>query len=110
MDNDLPSTCAIKFTAKWCRACQDPSLKHFLEVNTKKHNIKFVEVDIDLNEKLRQQFDVAYIPLIVVLNDNKEIERCGFDKCKIENALMKIKKIENQINLPILQKAKVIHD
>ena len=112
MEDTIPSTCPIKFTATWCGPCQNPELKNFLHATAEKYNITLIEVDIDENQELSNKYSVTSIPLIVVIKENNEIDRClGFNKEKIDQAFSEIKKNpENQIVLPILKKAEVTND
>ena len=109
---DIPSTCALKFTASWCGPCQNKDMIKHLHELCEQYNVQLIEVDVDSNQTLANHFNVSSIPLLVVIEDEKEVDRCvGYDAGKFDSALSKIKRnTENQIILPILKEAELNND
>ena len=64
----------IDFNAEWCGPCKmlAPVLE---EISEEKTNIKFVSVNIDMNEELASSFNVMSIPCVVLMENGKEIKR-----------------------------------
>ena len=64
----------IDFNAEWCGPCK--MLAPVLEENTEeKTNIKFVSINVDMNEELASSFNVMSIPCVVLMENGKEVKR-----------------------------------
>ncbi|MBS3159598.1 thioredoxin [Candidatus Woesearchaeota archaeon] len=64
----------VKYTATWCTPCKalNPIFKElYKEIN----NVKFAEIDIDMEEKLAQKYMVRAVPCIIIFKDGKEVNR-----------------------------------
>jgi thioredoxin 2 len=65
----------VDFWAAWCGPCRviSPVLKDL----AKRHagNLKVVKVDVDANRGLATRFGAQSIPLLVVIQDGKEVDR-----------------------------------
>ncbi len=64
----------VDFNAGWCGPCKSmrPMLDELAEGNTK---YKIVSVDIDEEDELVEEYEVASIPCLVVFKDGKETDR-----------------------------------
>ena len=64
----------IDFNADWCGPCRmlRPIVDEIAETNDK---IKVVSVNIDDEDELAEEYNVAAIPCLVVLEKGKEIKR-----------------------------------
>lgn len=64
----------IDFNADWCGPCRmlRPIVDEIAETNDK---IKVVSVNIDDEDELAEEYNVASIPCLVVLDKGKEINR-----------------------------------
>ncbi len=64
----------IDFNAEWCGPCKmlAPVLE---EISEEKTNIKFVSVNVDMNEELASSFNVMSIPCVVLMENGKEVKR-----------------------------------
>ena len=64
----------VDFNATWCGPCKSmrPMLDELAENNTK---YKIVSVDIDEEDELVEEYEVASIPCLVVFKDGKETDR-----------------------------------
>ncbi len=72
--SDVDKVTVIDFNATWCGPCKQFA-PHFL-AGAEKYNGKalFYSVDIDNNPDLAQQFNVKYIPTVVFINPNGDID------------------------------------
>ena len=62
------------FNADWCGPCQ--ALKPILEELAESYeNYKFVSVNIDDEDELAEEYDVASIPCLVIFKDGAESNR-----------------------------------
>ena len=64
----------VDLNASWCGPCKSmrPLLDELAENNT---NYKIVSVDIDEEDELVEEYEVASIPCLVVFKDGKETNR-----------------------------------
>ena len=64
----------IDFNAEWCGPCKmlAPVLE---EISEEKTNIKFVSVNVDMNEELASSFNIMSIPCVVLMENGKEVKR-----------------------------------
>jgi thioredoxin 1 len=64
----------IDFNAEWCGPCKmlAPVIE---EISEEKTNIKFVSVNVDMNEELASSFNVMSIPCVVLMENGKEVKR-----------------------------------
>lgn len=64
----------VDFNAGWCGPCRSmrPMLDELAENNSK---YKIVSVDIDEEDELVDEYEVASIPCLVVFKDGQEIDR-----------------------------------
>ncbi len=62
------------FNADWCGPCKSmrPMLDELAENNTK---YKIVSIDIDEEDELVEEYEVASIPCLVVFRGGKEVDR-----------------------------------
>ena len=62
------------FNAVWCGPCQ--SMKPMLEnLAAENPGYKIVSIDIDEEDELTEEYDVASIPCLVVFKDGEEVNR-----------------------------------
>ncbi|MBR1496503.1 MAG: thioredoxin [Oscillospiraceae bacterium] len=62
------------FNADWCGPCQ--MLKPILEELSESYEgYKFVSINIDDEDELAEEYDVASIPCLVIFKDGAETER-----------------------------------
>ena len=64
----------VDFNASWCGPCKAmrPTLDELAD-NNKKY--KIVSVDIDEEDELVEEYEVASIPCLVIFKDGKETDR-----------------------------------
>ena len=64
----------IDFNAEWCGPCKmlAPVLE---EISEEKTNIKFVSINVDMNEELASKFNIMSIPCLVAMENGKEVKR-----------------------------------
>ena len=62
------------FNADWCGPCKSmrPMLDELAKENT---SYKIVSINIDEEDELAEDYDVASIPCLVVFKDGKEVNR-----------------------------------
>ena len=74
----------LKFGAQWCAPCrqQDNILKEL--------NIEVEHIDIDDNDEMVEQYHIMSIPTIVILINDKEINRIvgNVDKQILKNNIL----------------------
>lgn len=64
----------VDFNADWCGPCQ--ALKPIVEELSSSHpDVKFVSVNIDDEDELADDNDVASIPCLVLYKNGKEVNR-----------------------------------
>ena len=68
----------VEFGATWCGPCR--MLKPLLDRLAKDYTgkLKFVSVDVDANQALASRYGMSFIPLLVVIEKGRELERFGF--------------------------------
>ncbi len=64
----------VDFNAAWCGPCRSmrPMLDELADSNPK---YKIVSVDIDEEDELAEEYEVASIPCLVVFRDGRETDR-----------------------------------
>jgi len=73
MDLSTPGLTLIDFTAAWCGPCRQ--LAPVLEAVAATKNVRVVEVDVDHEQLLAQQFGVRSMPTVVLWRDGREVGR-----------------------------------
>jgi len=73
MDLSTPGLTLIDFTAAWCGPCRQ--LAPVLEAVATAKNVRVVEVDVDHEQLLAQQFGVRSMPTVVLWRDGREVGR-----------------------------------
>lgn len=73
MDLSTPGLTLIDFTAAWCGPCRQ--LAPVLEGVAAAANVRVVEVDVDHEQLLAQQFGVRSMPTVVLWRDGREVGR-----------------------------------
>ena len=73
MDLSTPGLTLIDFTAAWCGPCRQ--LAPVLEAVAATKNVRVVEVDVDHEQLLAQQFGVRSKPTVVLWRDGREVGR-----------------------------------
>ena len=92
----------IDFSAIWCANCFELKEKVFKSEELKKFiddNLIFVEVDVDKRKDIAKEFNIKWLPYIIIIDENKNIlysknSFSSFDE-KIANEIKK--DIENII-------------
>jgi thioredoxin len=72
------------FTASWCGPCKSitPHIQKLSETTT---NVDFYKIDVDENQELAEQYDVASVPTFIMFKDKAVAERIlGANAQKIE--------------------------
>lgn len=64
----------LKFKAEWCGPCKavTPILDQVVAAN---ENVRLIEVDVDKQPELAQQYRVKGLPTVVALQDGVEVAR-----------------------------------
>lgn len=72
MTIDIEGITVLKFNATWCGPCKmlAPVLE---EVAQELTEVKFVNIDIEEQRKLTEEFAVMSVPTLVVLKDGKRV-------------------------------------
>jgi len=62
------------FYADWCGPCKMLSpLMDQMNSENKNENVKFVKIDVDVNQELAVQFEVMSIPTVIFFKDGKKV-------------------------------------
>ena len=64
----------LMFSASWCGPCK-AAKPVFNQLKESVQNVEFQIVDVDENEKLANEYNIAGVPTFVVLEDGKEVQR-----------------------------------
>ncbi len=66
-----------KFSAKWCNPCKqfEPVFKNVMQRSFS--DITYRDIDIDQNKELIEQFKIKSIPMVILMKDEREIQRSG---------------------------------
>lgn len=91
----------IDFSATWCANCYlleknvltSPIMKNYMENN----NYILVKVDVDKNPELSQEFNIKWLPWIVVIDSNKNVlyTKNSFESFDDKTSMQIIKELEN---------------
>jgi len=73
MDLSTPGLTLIDFTAAWCGPCRQ--LTPVLQAVAAAKDLRLVEVDVDHDPLLAQQFGVRSMPTVVLWRDGREVGR-----------------------------------
>jgi thioredoxin 1 len=65
----------VKFSASWCQPCK--ALAPIVEKVTQENNVDVVDVDIDEEPELAQQFNVRAIPYVISFRDGQPLGAFG---------------------------------
>lgn len=67
----------VDFYADWCGPCQvqSPIVE---EVSGELKDVKFVKVNVDNNRILSNDYEIIYIPTLILFENGKEIRRTNF--------------------------------
>lgn len=63
----------IDFYANWCGPCR--MMMPIVEELSEEVDVKFVRVNVDVNEEISRQFGIMSIPTFVVMEKGKEIDK-----------------------------------
>ena len=80
----------VDFNAEWCGPCQAqaPIIEEAAEVMG--NSCKFASVNIDDEDELAEQYEIASIPCLILFRDGKEVDR----KVGLQNVKKLIKWVE----------------
>jgi thioredoxin 1 len=64
----------VDFNAEWCGPCKmlAPVLEEIAEAN---NTVKFVSVNVDVNERIAADYNIMSIPCLVMIENGKEVKR-----------------------------------
>jgi thioredoxin 1 len=64
----------IDFYASWCKDCtvMDKILK---SIDNKYNKINMFKVDVDNNKELAKEYNIEFLPTIILFNKNNEVTR-----------------------------------
>lgn len=67
----------VDFYADWCGPCQmvGPIIEQLSEDNQYKGRIKFVKVNVDLNQELAGQYNIFSIPTFIIFKQGRPIHQ-----------------------------------
>mmetsp|Transcript_31034 Transcript_31034/g.23078 ORF Transcript_31034/g.23078 Transcript_31034/m.23078 type:complete len:178 (+) Transcript_31034:63-596(+) len=65
----------MKFTAKWCKPCQQLAPVFEKVVNENKDKVYAVSIDVDDFDELAAKYHAVLLPIIVAVHDGQEIDR-----------------------------------
>lgn len=63
----------LKFTAAWCGPCK--TLAPIIEQLRTEMSVDIEDKDIDFNMELARDFDIISIPTMIILKNDKEVDR-----------------------------------
>lgn len=66
------SVVVVKFTATWCRPCQDVA-PVFANLSEEYEHARFVQIDVDELDQVASEHNVAVMPTFVVVKKGKEL-------------------------------------
>ena len=75
------------FTASWCGPCKSitPQIQKLSEATT---NVDFYKIDVDDNQDLAEEYEVASVPTFIMFKDKAVVERVlGANAQKIEQMI-----------------------
>lgn len=74
----------IEFYADWCGPCKLmlPIIDELIKENNDKKDFEIRKIDIDENTALAEKYNIMSIPVIIFLQDNKEVKRLSGIKDK----------------------------
>ena len=92
----------IDFSAIWCANCFELKEKVFESEELKKiiyDNLIFVEVDVDKRKDIAKEFNIKWLPYIIIIDENKNIlySKNSFSSFDVKIANEIKKDIENII-------------
>ena len=70
----------LKFKADWCVPCR--SLSPIIKSISEEKGFSLVEIDVEENDEVTEEYKVRSLPTLVFLQDNVEKERCTGSKTK----------------------------
>jgi thioredoxin 1 len=75
----------LKFSAAWCTPCKQ--ITEWLKTQDYDHDI--VEVPIETNQEMVQQYGIRSVPTLIMLNEDNTVRKTvvGFNKPKLESFL-----------------------
>ena len=99
--------CVVKFTAEWCGPCRAIKPK-LADLQTRYHQIAFVEVDVDEEHEVMRKHGVDAMPTFLFLNDGEEVvpRVVGADEKAVARAVDCLD-AANQFSLPISTSATI---
>jgi len=63
----------LDFYANWCGPCR--MMSPIIEELSEERSFEIQKIDIDKNEELVREFGIMSVPTLVLLKDNREIDR-----------------------------------
>ena len=77
------------FTASWCGPCKAIT-PHIQKVSESNKSVDFVKIDIDENQDLAEEYEVASVPTFILFKDKVIAERIlGANAGKIDEMISK---------------------
>ena len=79
----------LDFYANWCGPCK--MMSPIIEELKEDRALEIQKIDIDINEELVREFGIMSVPTIILLKDNREVDRhSGFiSKHDLQNWIKK---------------------
>jgi len=72
--SNSPTPLFVIFCAKWCEPC-DIMIPTLEQLENKYDNFQFIQIDIDRNNKLYEEFDIDCIPTLIIFKNQKIVSR-----------------------------------